>query len=249
MSGLLEVSPRQKSGASMQNRGARVLQSKTLYEGNVFSVRQDRIAEPGGMVVTRDIVVHRGSVVLLPVFPDGSILLVRQYRHALGTFLWELVAGRVEAGESRPAPRGSGRIAARGGTARTHRGNRLHRAPRASNSGALPFSRICHRAHVGVRRHGIAARPGAAGRGRAHPLQKIFSRRSGKDDPPGISARRKIRRSDSLSFAISPPWAHATFLTARVLALPRRAPGTPASLRMINSGVAVLIFRVAGIAA
>ena len=87
----------------MQNRGARVLQSKTLYEGNVFSVRQDRIAEPGGMVVTRDIVVHRGSVVLLPVFPDGSILLVRQYRHALGTFLWELVAGRVEAGESRPA--------------------------------------------------------------------------------------------------------------------------------------------------
>src|SRR5260370_39749646 len=86
----------------MQNRGARVLQTKTLYEGNVFSVRQDRIAEPGGMVVTRDIVVHRGSVVLLPIFPDGSTLLVRQYRHALGTFLWELVAGRVEAGQSRP---------------------------------------------------------------------------------------------------------------------------------------------------
>ena len=59
--------------------------------------------EPGGIEVTRDIVVHRGSVVLLPVFPDGSILLVRQYRHAIGTSLWELVAGRVEPGESRPA--------------------------------------------------------------------------------------------------------------------------------------------------
>lgn len=87
----------------MANRRARVLQSKTLYEGKVFRVRQDRVREPGGIVVTRDIVVHRGSVVVLPVFPDGGILLVRQYRHAPGRFLWELVAGRLEAGESKPA--------------------------------------------------------------------------------------------------------------------------------------------------
>jgi ADP-ribose pyrophosphatase len=87
----------------MANRRAQILHTKMLYEGSVFSVRQDRITEPGGIAVTRDIVVHRGSVVLLPVFPDGSILLVRQYRHALGAFLWELVAGRLEAGESRAA--------------------------------------------------------------------------------------------------------------------------------------------------
>lgn len=87
----------------MADRRARVLHTKTIYEGKVFSVRQDQISEPGGIRVTRDIVVHRGSVVLLPIFPDGSILLVRQYRHAQGVFLWELVAGRVEAGESRPA--------------------------------------------------------------------------------------------------------------------------------------------------
>jgi ADP-ribose pyrophosphatase len=68
----------------MPNRRARVLHTKTIYEGSVFSVRQDRIAEPGGIRVTRDIVAHRGSVVLLPIFPDGSILLVRQYRHAIG---------------------------------------------------------------------------------------------------------------------------------------------------------------------
>ncbi|PYU27464.1 MAG: hypothetical protein DMG32_06825 [Acidobacteria bacterium] len=87
----------------MPNHRARVLQTRTLYEGSVFSVRQDRISEPDGIVVTRDIVVHRGSVVVLPVFPDGGILLVRQYRHAIGASLWELVAGRLEAGESRPA--------------------------------------------------------------------------------------------------------------------------------------------------
>ena len=82
---------------------AKVLDTKIIYEGKVFRVRQDRVVEPGGVEVTRDVVVHRGSVVVLPVFADGDILLIRQYRHALGAFLWELVAGRVEEGESRPA--------------------------------------------------------------------------------------------------------------------------------------------------
>src|SRR5260370_21600775 len=80
----------------MPNRRVRVLHTKTIYEGSVFSVRQDRIAEPGGIRVTRDIVADRGSVVLLPIFPDGSILLVRQYRHAIGAMLWDLVPGRLE---------------------------------------------------------------------------------------------------------------------------------------------------------
>jgi ADP-ribose pyrophosphatase len=76
------------------------LSSRIVYEGRVFSVRSDRVIEPGGIEVTRDVVVHSGSVVLLPVFPDGRILLVRQYRHSVGQSLWELVAGRIEPGES-----------------------------------------------------------------------------------------------------------------------------------------------------
>jgi ADP-ribose pyrophosphatase len=87
----------------MPSRRAKIFQSETLFEGKVFSVRRDRISEPGGVAATRDIVVHRGSVVLLPIFPDGSILLVRQYRHAIGAMLWELVAGRLEVGESESA--------------------------------------------------------------------------------------------------------------------------------------------------
>jgi ADP-ribose pyrophosphatase len=79
---------------------ARVIKSEMLYQGRVFGVRRDRVVEPGGVEVTRDIVTHNGSVVLVPVFPDGSILLVRQYRHSVGRFLWELVAGRVEVGEA-----------------------------------------------------------------------------------------------------------------------------------------------------
>lgn len=77
----------------------RVLSSKVIYQGRVFGVRRDRVVEPGGIRVTRDVVTHNGSVVVLPVFSDGSLLLIRQYRHAVGAFLWELVAGRVEPGE------------------------------------------------------------------------------------------------------------------------------------------------------
>ena len=84
----------------MRTRQARVLSSRLVYGGKVFSVRRERVVEPGGVVVARDIVLHPGSVVLLPVFPDGKILLVRQYRHAARAFLWELVAGRMDAGES-----------------------------------------------------------------------------------------------------------------------------------------------------
>jgi ADP-ribose pyrophosphatase len=90
-------------GAGVRKRGVKVLSSEIVYEGSVFHVRRDRVAEPGSIVVMRDIVVHHGSVVLLPVFPDKTILLVRQYRHALGAHLWELVAGRVEPKESRLA--------------------------------------------------------------------------------------------------------------------------------------------------
>lgn len=84
------------------NKRARVLSSRLVYHGSVFDVRQERVREPGDVEATRDIVVHYGSVVLIPVLDDGRVVLVRQYRHATGRFLWELVAGRTERGESSP---------------------------------------------------------------------------------------------------------------------------------------------------
>lgn len=79
---------------------AKILRSKMVYKGPVFGIRRDEIIEPGGMRVTREVITHPGSVVVLPVFPDGRILLIRQYRHATRQFLWELVAGRIDRGEN-----------------------------------------------------------------------------------------------------------------------------------------------------
>jgi ADP-ribose pyrophosphatase len=79
---------------------AKVISNETVYEGPIFGVRRDRVIEPHGVEVTREIVTHPGSVVILPVFPDGRILLIRQYRHVAEQYLWELVAGRKDEDET-----------------------------------------------------------------------------------------------------------------------------------------------------
>lgn len=79
---------------------AKILSSEMIYEGRVFGLRRDEVEEPSGLRATREVVTHPGSVVVLPVLPDGRIVLVRQYRHATRQYLWELVAGRKEPEET-----------------------------------------------------------------------------------------------------------------------------------------------------
>jgi ADP-ribose pyrophosphatase len=79
---------------------AKVLSSELLFAGRVFSLKRERVVEPSGLVATREIVAHPGSAVVLPVLPDGRIVVIRQYRHAAGQYLWELVAGHKDPDES-----------------------------------------------------------------------------------------------------------------------------------------------------
>jgi len=83
----------------------RVLSSKEVFKGRVFSVFRDEVIEPTGVKNTREVIRHNGSVVILAVDEsknpaDPEIIFERQYRHAAGQFLLELPAGRVEKGES-----------------------------------------------------------------------------------------------------------------------------------------------------
>src|SRR5260370_9148294 len=82
------------------NKKARIRKSEIIYEGKAFGVRRDELIEPTGVRTTREVVTHPGSVVVLPVLPDGRIVMVRQYREDTRQYLWELVAGRMEHGES-----------------------------------------------------------------------------------------------------------------------------------------------------
>jgi ADP-ribose pyrophosphatase len=70
-----------------------------VFRGRVFTVQVESITLPNGMPMEAEIVRHPGSVVVIPVADDGSLVLVRQYRHAVGRRVWELPAGTLKPGE------------------------------------------------------------------------------------------------------------------------------------------------------
>lgn len=99
MPGLPVAAPELKHGQ------ATVLDSRESFKGHVFSVYTEQVEEPGGVRATRDVVRHNGSVVVLAVDEttdpaDPLIVLEQQFRHAAGQYLFELPAGRVDAGET-----------------------------------------------------------------------------------------------------------------------------------------------------
>lgn len=71
---------------------------RDIYQGRVLNVRIDRVREDG-IEYDREIVAHSGSAVVVPVFENGTVALVRQYRHAAGEYLLEIPAGSLEKGE------------------------------------------------------------------------------------------------------------------------------------------------------
>lgn len=71
----------------------RVLASETLFDGHVISLRQDTVAMPGGDDSVREVVTHPGAVAVVALDDDGRVVLLRQYRHPVGRYLWELPAG------------------------------------------------------------------------------------------------------------------------------------------------------------
>lgn len=76
-----------------------VISTQKLFEGKVFDVERDRLRFEDGRKVDVDIVRHRRSVVLIPLTDTGSVILVRQYRHAVGQWMWELPAGTTDPSE------------------------------------------------------------------------------------------------------------------------------------------------------
>jgi ADP-ribose pyrophosphatase len=76
-----------------------VLESKQVYKGSVFDVSLDTVRE-GGKTYAREVVHHPGSAVIVPVFDDGTVALVRQYRHPAVRYLLEVPAGSLSGAEN-----------------------------------------------------------------------------------------------------------------------------------------------------
>ena len=76
-----------------------MLESKEIFNGRVIRVTLDKVQLEDGTTSTRELVHHHGGACVLPVDADGNVTMVRQFRYALGEELWELPAGKLEAGE------------------------------------------------------------------------------------------------------------------------------------------------------
>ena len=76
------------------------LDTREIYRGRTFNVDVDRVRLPNGREAELELVHHRGAAALIPLFDDGTVLLVRQYRYATGGYLLEIPAGKLDNGES-----------------------------------------------------------------------------------------------------------------------------------------------------
>ncbi|MCD6363279.1 MAG: NUDIX hydrolase [Synergistetes bacterium] len=75
------------------------LERRLVYQGRVVNLRVDEVMLPDGRRTRREVVEHRGAVVILPITRGGEIVMVRQYRYPVGEELLELPAGTLELGE------------------------------------------------------------------------------------------------------------------------------------------------------
>ena len=73
---------------------------KRLLSSPVFTVEHREYVRPGQSPVARDVVVHPGAVVILPILEDGRIVMIRNFRYTVEQELWELPAGTLEPGEA-----------------------------------------------------------------------------------------------------------------------------------------------------
>jgi ADP-ribose pyrophosphatase len=82
------------------NLREQTIKSESIYRGRVVSLRVDTVQMPDGRTAQREIVEHRGAVAIVPLLDRENVLLIRQYRQAVGEVLLEIPAGTLETGEA-----------------------------------------------------------------------------------------------------------------------------------------------------
>jgi len=85
------------------DRDDRLLEKKIggdrIYQGRILDFEVDQVRLPSGTEAEREVVRHKGAVVVLPLHEDGRVELVRQYRYPPDEILLELPAGKLDPGE------------------------------------------------------------------------------------------------------------------------------------------------------
>jgi ADP-ribose pyrophosphatase len=74
--------------------------SEQVYRGHFLDVRRDRVQLPDGSLAQREYIVHPGAAMVVALQDDGSLVVVRQWRHPMERVMLEFPAGKIDAGEA-----------------------------------------------------------------------------------------------------------------------------------------------------
>lgn len=76
------------------------MKSKNIYTGRVVNLNIDEVTLPNGTLVELETIRHPGAAAVVPIHEDGTVILIRQFRHAAGGFIFEIPAGKLSPGEA-----------------------------------------------------------------------------------------------------------------------------------------------------
>ena len=80
--------------------GSAPVRRKEIYRGRVVNLNLETVTLPNGATIELEVIRHQGAAAVVPLTDDGNILLIRQYRHAAGGYIYEIPAGKIDPGEN-----------------------------------------------------------------------------------------------------------------------------------------------------
>ncbi|HEX7672881.1 MAG TPA: NUDIX hydrolase [Bdellovibrio sp.] len=83
----------------MKHLHEKVLSSRQVYRGRFLKVEQDQVEAPDGKTYVREYILHPGAAMMIPLLPNGKVVMVHQYRHAVKQVFLEFPAGKRDKGE------------------------------------------------------------------------------------------------------------------------------------------------------
>lgn len=79
---------------------AKINSSEVLYQGRVFKLVKENVTLDNGLTINLDIIRHPGAAAIVPLLNNRTVILIKQYRHAIGDFIWEIPAGTLSQKET-----------------------------------------------------------------------------------------------------------------------------------------------------
>ncbi len=83
----------------MKHLEEKTLSSKQVYSGRFLKVEQDQVQAPDGKIYFREYILHPGAAMIIPLLPNGNVVMIHQYRHAVKQVFLEFPAGKRDHNE------------------------------------------------------------------------------------------------------------------------------------------------------